>query len=110
MVLHLGYRVVTDSLKSRIMAVGGAAVYCPGSGRNLFSSEIRRLGSGKMATSDVALEPATKIDTDIDTEAAAEEMCVACGHPVRIHDAIGSRFCAATTAGGLAPRGCVCHP
>jgi hypothetical protein len=33
--------------------------------------------------------------------------CPACPHPVAIHDAIGTRFCRATTANTLS-RGCAC--
>lgn len=33
--------------------------------------------------------------------------CPACPHPVATHDAIGTRFCRATTANTLS-RGCVC--
>ena len=59
-----------------------------------------------MVTSDVALElPATKNNT----ETAADEACSVCAHPVRTHDAIGTRFCAATMAGAHF-RGCVCQP
>lgn len=59
-----------------------------------------------MVTTDVALElPATKNDT----EAKVDETCSVCAHPVRVHDAIGTRFCAATVAGAFT-RGCVCQP
>jgi hypothetical protein len=40
------------------------------------------------------------------TEAAG---CAACPHPLAHHDAIGRRFCAATTAGATV-RGCICRP
>jgi hypothetical protein len=33
--------------------------------------------------------------------------CPACPHPVAMHDAIGTRFCRATTAHTLS-RGCAC--
>jgi hypothetical protein len=33
--------------------------------------------------------------------------CPACPHPAARHDAIGARFCRATTANALS-RGCVC--
>jgi hypothetical protein len=33
--------------------------------------------------------------------------CAACAHAMADHDAIGTRFCSATLAGGYA-RGCVC--
>ena len=33
--------------------------------------------------------------------------CSACPHPAALHDAIGARFCRATTANTLS-RGCVC--
>jgi hypothetical protein len=59
----------------------------------------------KMAITDVAELPATKNDTDT----AVEEMCDVCTHSLRIHDAISSRFCAATMAGAF-DRGCVCKP
>jgi hypothetical protein len=32
-----------------------------------------------------------------------------CGHPIAGHDAIGKRFCAASSGGDLV-RGCVCGP
>jgi hypothetical protein len=34
--------------------------------------------------------------------------CAACPHPLAHHDAIGLRFCAATTAGAVV-RGCICR-
>jgi len=61
-----------------------------------------------MVASDVALElTAAKHDTA--AEAPVDDACSVCGHPVRAHDAIGTRFCAATMAGALT-RGCVCQP
>lgn len=33
--------------------------------------------------------------------------CLACPHAIDAHDALGTRFCAATTAGGQ-DRGCIC--
>lgn len=63
-----------------------------------------------MVTSDVAPEPtATKNETETETEITVDETCSVCGHPMRAHDAIGSRFCAATMAGALT-RNCVCQP
>ena len=35
------------------------------------------------------------------------QMCAACPHPWAAHDAIGTRYCAATSAGHF-NRGCVC--
>jgi hypothetical protein len=59
-----------------------------------------------MVTSDVALAlPVTMSDTDT----GVDEGCSVCAHPMRAHDAIGARFCAATMAGAL-DRGCVCQP
>lgn len=61
-----------------------------------------------MVASEVALDtPAAK--DDIDTDAVVDETCSVCGHPMRAHDAIGTRFCAATMTGSL-NRGCVCQP
>jgi hypothetical protein len=34
--------------------------------------------------------------------------CPSCAHPLGMHDAIARRYCAATTAGRAADRGCVC--
>jgi len=59
-----------------------------------------------MVTSGVLLKLST---TTSDTDAAVDEACSVCPHPVRAHDAIGTRFCAATMAGALA-RGCACRP
>ena len=61
-----------------------------------------------MVTSDVTLEP-TAAKNDTEAETTADEACSVCGHPARAHDAIGTRFCAATMAGALT-RGCVCQP
>ena len=52
------------------------------------------------------------VTPEIDDEATDlrpenEEKCSACAHPRDAHDAIGTRFCRATIAGGLA-RGCAC--
>ncbi|HWE91633.1 MAG TPA: RGCVC family protein [Pseudonocardiaceae bacterium] len=46
---------------------------------------------------------------DISQPAAVdpEPTCVVCSHPMKVHDRIGLRFCAATAAGTL-DRGCVC--
>jgi hypothetical protein len=41
------------------------------------------------------------------SEVPADRACVACPHDRDAHDAIGTRFCAATSARGL-DRGCVC--
>ena len=57
-----------------------------------------------MATTDVALELLVTIG---DTDTTPDEICPVCPHPVRSHDAISSRFCAATTAGAY-ERACVC--
>jgi hypothetical protein len=43
-----------------------------------------------------------------ETSVTADEACFVCGHPMSAHDAIGTRFCAATAAGALS-RGCICH-
>jgi hypothetical protein len=41
------------------------------------------------------------------TGARADRACAACPHDRDAHDAIGTRFCSATSARGL-HRGCVC--
>lgn len=54
--------------------------------------------------------PSTETSAAAATGAAveqAEPMCPACPHALADHDPIGTRFCAATTAGALS-RGCVC--
>lgn len=54
----------------------------------------------------------TQLDVVTDTDSAAAEpspACLACGHDVADHDAIGSRYCRATEAQALA-RGCICRP
>jgi hypothetical protein len=38
---------------------------------------------------------------------AAHATCSVCPHAAKAHDRIGTRYCAATVAGGLR-RGCVC--
>lgn len=58
-----------------------------------------------MAT-DVALEQPTTTD---ETDSVVDETCPACAHPMRTHDGLGTRFCAATAANGL-DRGCICRP
>lgn len=37
----------------------------------------------------------------------ASDVCDACSHSLAAHDRIETRYCAATTAGGL-DRGCLC--
>ncbi|HWC81808.1 MAG TPA: RGCVC family protein [Pseudonocardiaceae bacterium] len=44
-----------------------------------------------------------------DTEIVVDEACSVCAHPMRAHDGIATRFCAATLAGAL-DRGCACPP
>ena len=51
--------------------------------------------------------PATPSTTDAVTESRTGPACAACPHSRDAHDRIGTRFCAATTAGALS-RGCVC--
>jgi hypothetical protein len=41
-------------------------------------------------------------------ETRGAAVCAVCPHPLPDHDAIGLRFCAATT-GGAFDRGCVCR-
>jgi hypothetical protein len=36
-----------------------------------------------------------------------EDKCAACSHPWEKHDALGVRYCTATTASSLS-RGCIC--
>jgi len=70
-------------------------------------SEMDSVDQGaKMVTSEVALDPSA---TKSVTEAVVGEACSVCAHPMRVHDDIGTRFCAATSAGTLT-RGCVCRP
>jgi hypothetical protein len=47
-------------------------------------------------------------DTATDPQPDSQEHCPACAHLRDAHDAIGTRFCAATIAGELA-RGCACR-
>jgi hypothetical protein len=44
---------------------------------------------------------------DTDESRAAE--CSACGHPLRDHDEIGRRYCAASQVNALSRR-CICSP
>jgi hypothetical protein len=51
-----------------------------------------------------------QLDTGIADElVVSEPACLACGHDVADHDAIGRRYCRATEARALA-RGCICRP
>jgi hypothetical protein len=62
-----------------------------------------------MSTTTV-LSPATRAGSSSAAASATEDatrLCAACPHPMAAHDAIGTRFCSATAAGGFA-RGCVC--
>jgi hypothetical protein len=49
----------------------------------------------------------TPFATEPATDARAQRSCAACPHDRDAHDRIGTRFCAATTAGRLS-RGCAC--
>jgi len=52
--------------------------------------------------------PATTTSTTESTDTGpAAGGCPVCPHPADAHDAIGTRFCAATAAGKF-ERGCVC--
>lgn len=44
----------------------------------------------------------------VDPDATALPRCRVCAHDEAAHDRIATRFCAATTAGGL-DRGCACR-
>jgi len=47
-------------------------------------------------------------DTRVDLRAPADDRCSACDHQRSAHDALGERFCAATTASALT-RSCICR-
>lgn len=52
--------------------------------------------------------PTPRIADDVPGAGAPDlAVCPACPHPAALHDAIGTRFCRATTAKTLS-RGCVC--
>jgi hypothetical protein len=53
-----------------------------------------------MTTSDVSSTTTTE-------KSPTEQQCLACGHPMTRHDALGRRFCAATVTSSL-ERGCIC--
>jgi hypothetical protein len=50
---------------------------------------------------------APPVATTPPTDARTDSACAACPHDREAHDAIGTRFCSATSARGL-HRGCVC--
>lgn len=52
-------------------------------------------------------EPNAARHTAQDAVVVSEDGCDACAHPRSAHDALGTRFCAATTATALT-RGCIC--
>ncbi|WP_306746277.1 RGCVC family protein [Saccharothrix yanglingensis] len=54
-----------------------------------------------------AAEPNAARHTARGAVVASEDRCDACTHPLSAHDALGNRFCAATTATALT-RGCIC--
>lgn len=52
-------------------------------------------------------EPQTAELTDTNSDVITSEECSACKHPWEKHDALGVRYCTATTAASLS-RGCIC--
>ncbi|WP_223165657.1 RGCVC family protein [Lentzea indica] len=50
-------------------------------------------------------EPLT---TELGDHPDVHDPCVACPHPLHEHDALGVRYCTATTVFAL-PRGCICR-
>jgi hypothetical protein len=49
------------------------------------------------------------VDAVVDTAALELPICGMCLHPLESHDAIATRYCAASASSALA-RGCVCRP
>ena len=43
----------------------------------------------------------------VDIDAAAANLCPTCNHPLAVHDAISTRWCAATKL-GIGRRDCIC--
>ena len=53
-------------------------------------------------------EPQTvEATADTNSDVITSEQCAACKHDWDKHDALGVRYCTATTAGSLS-RGCIC--
>ena len=44
----------------------------------------------------------------VDIDVAAADLCPTCKHPLVSHDAINTRWCAATTKLGIGRRECIC--
>jgi hypothetical protein len=61
-----------------------------------------------MNTSELPVTETVVADTSTVDNDESGEACPTCGHPLRDHDALGTRFCAATATAGLS-RGCICR-
>ena len=68
------------------------------------STEVRHCPSQEQNMPTIDAPPAA---TASPTAVPAAPACAACPHDRDAHDAIGTRFCSATTAHGI-HRGCVC--
>lgn len=51
--------------------------------------------------------PSMPLTIDLDDRADTTGVCAVCPHPWAEHDALGVRYCTATTVSAL-PRGCIC--
>lgn len=51
--------------------------------------------------------PSMPLTIDLDDRADTTSVCDVCPHPWAEHDALGVRYCTATTVSAL-PRGCIC--
>jgi hypothetical protein len=64
---------------------------------------------GEMTTSEPQTVVAAADKTaDTNSDVITSEQCSACKHAWDKHDALGVRYCTATTAGSLS-RGCICR-
>lgn len=70
------------------------------------SAHYRLPGVGSKDRAGATASTTVRVGPSPPSESAEADMC-GCGHPHAQHDAVASRYCAATTAGSMT-RGCVC--
>lgn len=61
-----------------------------------------------MNTSELPTTEPFPSKSTVDIESESAELCSVCHHPWADHDALGTRFCAATVTSDLT-RGCICR-